>query len=93
MRKLKLVAATLVILGVGALTGCGTNGGKTAQVDDARLLAANEDGANWMSYGRTYDEQRFSPLTDVNDTNVGQLGLEWSADMDTARGQEANNVC
>ena len=92
MRKLKLVAATLLMIGASALTGCGTNGGKTAQVDDARLLAANEDGANWMSYGRTYDEQRFSPLTDVNDSNVGQLGLEWSADMDTARGQEATPI-
>ena len=92
MAKLKLVAATLLMLGASGLTGCGTNGGKTAQVDDARLLAANEDGANWMSYGRTYDEQRFSPLTDVNDSNVGQLGLEWSADMDTARGQEATPI-
>ena len=92
MPKLKLVAATLMMLGAGALSGCGTNGGKTAKVDDARLLAANEDGANWMSYGRTYDEQRFSPLTDVNDANVGQLGLEWSADMDTARGQEATPI-
>lgn len=92
MSKLNLVAATLLMLGVSGLAGCGSNGGKTAQVDDARLLAANEDGANWMSYGRTYDEQRFSPLTDVNDGNVGQLGLEWSADMDTARGQEATPI-
>ena len=92
MRNVKLVTATLLMFGASALTGCSTNGGKTAQVDDARLLAANEDGANWMSYGRTYDEQRFSPLTDVNDTNVGQLGLEWSADMDTARGQEATPI-
>ena len=30
-----------------------------AQVDDARLLAAADDGANWLSYGRTHDEQRF----------------------------------
>jgi quinohemoprotein ethanol dehydrogenase len=45
-----------------------------------------------MSYGRTYDEQRFSPLTDVNDSNVNQLGLEWSFDLDTARGQEATPI-
>jgi len=60
-----------------------------AQVDDARLLAAADDGANWLSYGRTYDEQRFSPLTAVNDGNVATLGLAWSFDLDTARGQEA----
>jgi quinohemoprotein ethanol dehydrogenase len=66
--------------------------GKAANVDDKRLLAAGADGANWLSYGRTYDEQRFSPLTQINDTNVGKLGLQWSADLDTARGQEATPI-
>ncbi|HXO57087.1 MAG TPA: PQQ-binding-like beta-propeller repeat protein, partial [Mycobacterium sp.] len=42
-----------------------------------------------MSYGRTYDEQRFSPLTQINADNVRQLGLAWYADLDTNRGQEA----
>ncbi|MDX1702760.1 MAG: PQQ-dependent dehydrogenase, methanol/ethanol family, partial [Altererythrobacter ishigakiensis] len=41
------------------------------------------------TYGRTYDEQRFSPLDQINTANVGELGLAWFADMDTARGQEA----
>lgn len=86
--KCLFVAAALA-LGSFALSGCGPTG---AAVDDARLLAAGEDGANWLSYGRTYDEQRFSPLTDINDGNVGRLGLEWSADLDTARGQEATPI-
>ncbi|MEL7232580.1 MAG: hypothetical protein AAGJ85_08740, partial [Pseudomonadota bacterium] len=38
---------------------------------------------------RTYSEQRFSPLDQINAETVGDLGLEWFADMDTARGQEA----
>ena len=33
-----------------------------ANVDAARLVAADQDPANWMTYGRTYSEQRFSPL-------------------------------
>ena len=33
------------------------------------------DGADWTSYGRTNDEQRFSPLTSINEQNIGQLGL------------------
>ena len=65
---------------------------KNANVDDARLLDANKDGANWMSYGRTYDEQRFSPLTQVDDKTVSGLGLAWSSDLDTARGQEATPI-
>lgn len=42
-----------------------------------------------MTYGRTYSEQRFSPLKQVNDQNVSQLGLAWSFNLDTHRGQEA----
>ncbi len=60
-----------------------------ADVDAARLQHAASDPANWMSYGRTYDEQRFSPLAQINADNVRQLGLAWFADLDTHRGQEA----
>jgi len=42
-----------------------------------------------MSYGRTYNEQRFSTLKDIDDHNVAQLGLAWHFDLDTRRGQEA----
>lgn len=84
-------AFAVIVFGAVLIAGC-TSGGKNAAVDDARLLAADADGANWMSYGRTYDEQRFSPLTDVSDANVAQLGLTWFADMDTARGQEATPI-
>ncbi len=37
------------------------------------LLGANQDTNNWMLYGRTYDNQRFSPLTQINSGNVGSL--------------------
>jgi PQQ-dependent dehydrogenase (methanol/ethanol family) len=42
-----------------------------------------------MSYGRTYSEQRFSPLKQIDDRNVAKLGLAWYFDLDTHRGQEA----
>ena len=63
-----------------------------ADVDGARLLAADNEPGNWMSYGRTYNEQRFSPLDKINLQNAGQLGLVWSYDLDTARGQEATPI-
>jgi alcohol dehydrogenase (cytochrome c)/quinohemoprotein ethanol dehydrogenase len=40
-------------------------------------------------HGRTYDEQRFSPLTAIQTDNVKDLGLSWFVDLDTHRGQEA----
>ena len=49
----------------------------------------NEPGKNWLSYGRDYSEQRFSPLDKINDTNIGELNLTWSHRFPTARGLEA----
>ena len=40
---------------------------RAAAVDEARLLAAEKEPGQWMSYGRTYDEQRFSPLDQIDD--------------------------
>jgi hypothetical protein len=34
--------------------------GSAANVDATRITAADKDPANWMTYGRTYGEQRFS---------------------------------
>jgi quinohemoprotein ethanol dehydrogenase len=59
-----------------------------ANVDAARIAGADQDPANWMTYGRTYSEQRFSPLARITADNVKQLGLAWYADLDTDRGQE-----
>ena len=74
------------------LAGCNVQQTATKGVDDAAMAQAEKDGVNWLSYGRTHDEQRFSPLDKVNDTNVGHLGLAWSADLDTNRGQEATPI-
>jgi quinohemoprotein ethanol dehydrogenase len=63
-----------------------------ANVDDARLSRAESDADNWLSYGRTYSEQRFSPLAQINADNVGQLELAWFHDLDTNRGQEATPI-
>src|SRR5580658_2782370 len=60
-----------------------------SDVDNARLAGANLDPEDWLSHGRTYDEQRFSPLSQITTSNVSTLGLAWSLDLDTARGQEA----
>ena len=81
----RLVAAGSCLL--ATLTGCSSQ--PDGIVDDARLVAAADDADNWLSHGRTYDEQRFSPLTQIDDSTVSRLGLAWHADLDTARGQEA----
>jgi quinohemoprotein ethanol dehydrogenase len=62
---------------------------RPAAVDAARLIAADSEPGQWLSHGRTYGEQRFSPLAEINRQTVGELGLTWFADLDTRRGQEA----
>ncbi len=60
-----------------------------ANVDGARIEKADDEPGSWMTHGRTYSEQRFSPLTQISKDNVSTLGLAWFADLDTNRGQEA----
>ena len=84
--------AALAALGFsGALAGCNmaTSENTEGGIDNVRLVNADDDPANWITHGKTYSEQRYSPLDQINRETVGELGLAWSADMDTARGQEA----
>jgi len=54
-----------------------------------RIVNANAEPQNWLSHGRTYDEQRFSPLYDINESNVAELELAWHFDIATNRSMEA----
>ncbi len=63
--------------------------GKVANVDRVRIVNADATPGEWLSVGRTYDEQRFSPLRKINDKNVDELGLAWSYKIDIDRGTEA----
>ncbi|MEZ4292610.1 MAG: PQQ-binding-like beta-propeller repeat protein [Myxococcota bacterium] len=56
-------------------------------VDAARL--ADPAPGEWPSHGRSYLEQRYSPLSQIDTTNVGRLGLAWSFDLGSDRGVEA----
>lgn len=87
MRLKALMGAALALLAAACSGGGETATTGTTGIDGARIIKA--DGGEWLSYGRTYDEQRYSPLDQINPGNIGELGLAWYADMDTARGQEA----
>jgi len=63
-----------------------------ASVTSDRLINADEEPGQWMSNGRDYWEQRYSPLSQINTDTVSDLGLVWSADLDTSRGQEATPI-
>ncbi|MBB6122730.1 PQQ-dependent dehydrogenase, methanol/ethanol family [Sphingobium subterraneum] len=69
-----------------------TNPRRPAAVDQARLEQADADPANWMTHGRTFNEDRYSPLGAINRQNVSKLGVAWSYEMRESRGVEATPI-
>ena len=65
------------------------DGPRSAAVTAERLLAADDEPGQWLATGRTYGEQRFSPLTELTPDNVGELGLAWYGDLRMSRAQES----
>ena len=41
-------------------------------------MLANPDPADWLMLSRTFDQNRFSPLNQINKDNVGQLRMAWT---------------
>ncbi len=61
-----------------ALVGCQWMGAQGAAPD-----------GEWRAHGRDLTEQRFSPLDEITQQNISQLGLAWSYDFRVGRGVEA----
>ena len=56
-----------------------------AQVNDyvpvTREMLLDPPPSDWLMFSRTYDNQRFSPLDQINRQNVGQLRMVWARGM------------
>src|SRR3546814_15184188 len=88
---------TTALLGCAALALASCNASKNESISGGALDGAEKasetllktggNGDDWGAIGFSYDEQRFSPLTGINDGKVGELGVAWFADLDDARGQ------
>ncbi|MEQ8267187.1 MAG: PQQ-binding-like beta-propeller repeat protein, partial [Parvibaculum sp.] len=61
-------------------------------VDRERISNADAEPGNWLAHGRSYNEQRFSPLDQITPENIGELSLAWSMDTGTTRGLEATPI-
>jgi alcohol dehydrogenase (cytochrome c) len=82
-RKL-LLAATLVVAVLTAVTG------SIASSSHSSAIAAGD----WLSFGRTPDNNRLSPLNEITPSNVGQLQRVYALDFqkidpDVRRGQQS----
>jgi quinohemoprotein ethanol dehydrogenase len=56
---------------------------------DTRAIADEQRSDGWLSYGRSYSEQRFSPLAEINADTAATLGLAWYLDLPGVNSLEA----
>ena len=62
------------------------------RMDSDRINNADSEAHNWLAHGRTYSEQRYSPLNQVNEDTVDELGLAWYWDTGTKQGLEGTPI-
>lgn len=73
--------AWFLAMGVGIVCAWLTAGDATAKDIGRQSIDADLPGNHWLSYGRNYSEQRFSPLAEINDQTISRLGLQWAFDV------------
>jgi PQQ-dependent dehydrogenase (methanol/ethanol family) len=61
---------------------------QSRRVDDLALRNAGRTGEEWLSYGLTPGETRYSPLKQLDATNVGRLGLAFAYDIGPGGGNQ-----
>lgn len=54
---------------------------KDAMLADDAAIADESQTGNWLAYGRTHNERRFSPLKDINEKNIANLKVDWFIDL------------
>ncbi len=87
MRSIHSVLHALPLVAV--LAGASFQPVFAAPVTADRLVEAASETGSWLTHGRDYREQRFSPLQQINTETVDQLGLSWYHEFESTRGLEA----
>jgi glucose dehydrogenase len=89
---LRLSAAIIACCALNVGVAASSSGGaqSAANVTAERLVKAANEPGQWMTYGGTYSEQRFSPLTKIDASNVKGMGLQWFADYETNQNQHGS---
>ncbi len=85
------VASQKSTLGFLSIVAAATLNWQTAQANDS-ILKAQADPNNWASYGRTYDNTRFSPLKQINTKNVAKLRLAYAFSLGSLRSNESTPI-
>jgi len=91
--------SALIILCGLLLAACSSETPETSSPDPddtksaaAAIADADARPGDWLAHGRTWNEQRFSPLDAINTETVSNLSLAWYVDLPEPRGQEATPI-
>lgn len=87
LKALKQTSALLAAFCVGLLPAFALAGPTSNE-----LVNAAKNRGEWMIYGRTYDNQRFSPLTKITPKNVKGLRPIWTAGLNSLDGLESTPI-
>src|SRR5438034_5496555 len=87
MRARKLIVLFLFLTGLLFATWMAA-AQQTRRIDDLALRNAGKTGEEWLTYGLTPGETRYSPLKQIDTSNVSRLGLAWSYDVGQGGGNQ-----
>lgn len=102
----KQITATLLTLSLSALLACTERSPTSSEstplepateqtavaIDNHRLLHLDKEPGTWLTGGRDYQQSYFSPLTQIDEKNVDQLGYAWHYDTNFDQGYEATPI-
>jgi quinohemoprotein ethanol dehydrogenase len=77
----RLTIGLLAVCGVGAAFPVVGQNHPAPSLDSTTRYLDNGDGGDWPGYGRTFGELHYSPLAQIDQGNVDELGLAWSLDL------------
>src|SRR5205809_2023667 len=87
MRAREMRWLSLWVIGMVAVTWA-VMAQQSRRVDDAVLKNASKSGDEWLTYGQNPGETRYSPLKQIDVTNVSRVGLAWSYDVGPGGGSQ-----
>ncbi|SVB18814.1 uncharacterized protein METZ01_LOCUS171668, partial [marine metagenome] len=83
-RQVLIVPAVMIVLGL--TPGRQLVAQQRSNVVDDAALTDEIQGDDCRAFGRTYSEQRFSPLVQVNKSNISNLAVDWFLELPNDRG-------
>ena len=76
-RLLLLITITVPLWAQGGRGGPQNREAPVTPVPFERILHANQEPQNWLTYSGSLNSQRYSPLTQISPTNARDLSLKW----------------